>query len=594
MFKIKLIYSLLSFALLSGCNTSNANNNNQSQPTSNSETPTSSESQSQSDNNSSSEDFSSSEDVTSSDGSSSSQGQNLDNGVFVITTTNTYEMSYYEEEASYVYGFVYMMEGERFYVKDHGTPYGYTSLSPELSVFPGCHNDDDNRVVIESEGYYVAIYEPNEHLLAFERLGTAKNDDSYSVIINDHSSTMSKREIPLDSADFASLLEIFNVVQFDPGYADRINRDGLIMYYQTIVLEIGDLIQVKGNKSQAMSAKDASILASIPVDKNNDGLIRVTKNGMFNVCYFPGLGLITISYFTDSTKNYVTVENWEYEMTVTDGVAKYEGIILTQYERIRVLNTDNEFVDKIKEGDTCLYNSNGKAVILEDGVYNIYYDLTKKEISAEKATKKYAYYLGGCASSDGNFVVNENNDKEVVNKGAKITKNDYGFYVIEMDMGDYSYQMYYGLDESVSSEYAENYMSGTQQINKVNKAGIYDVYFNTETKLIRIVFVEDLPEGPLESAQINCESKFYKMEVNPEDENEFMYKGLTTTKAGAYMTFYDKNYGSIDGFTLSDDAGTQDCATMMSVLIYLKYQGTYNIYLNRTTKVVRIELVSQA
>ena len=594
MLKNKFIYALLSFALLTGCTTSNTNNNNnQNQSNSNSETPLSSETQTQSSENGSSEEFSSSEETTS-NSESSSQGQDLDNGVYVITTTNTYEMSYYESESSYVYGLIYMMEGERFYIKDHGTAYGYTSLSPELSVFPGCHTDDSNRMIIESEGYYVAIYEPNEHLVAFERLGSAKNDDSFSIIINEDSWTMNKREVPLDSEDFASLMEIFDVVQFDPGYAERINRDGLIMYYQTVVLEIGDLIQVKGNKSQAMSAKDASILASIPVDKNNDGLIRVTKNGMFNVCYFPGLGLITISYFTDSTKNYVTVANWEYEMTVSDGVAKYEGIILEQYERIRVLNTENEFVDKIKEGDTCLYSSDGKAYISTAGVYNIYYDLSKKEISAEKTTKDYAYYLGGCASSENNFVVNENNNKEVVNKGAKITKNDYGFYVMEMDMSDYSYQMYYGLDESVSSEYAENYTSGTQEINKVNKSGIYDVYFNTETKLIRLVFVEELPDGPLESAQINCESKFYKMVVNPEDENEFMYKGLVTTKAGAYMTFYDKNYGSIDGFTLSDDEETQDCATMLSVLVYLKYQGTYNIYLNRTTKVVRIEVVSKA
>ena len=84
------------------------------------------------------------------------------------------------------------------------------------------------------------------------------------------------------------------------------------------------------------------------------------------------------------------------------------------------------------------------------------------------------------------------------------------------------------------------------------------------------------------------------MTVNPEDENEFVYMGLETSQASAYMAFFDQNYGQIDGITLSEDEGTQDAAIASSVLFYLKYQGTYNLYLNRTTKVLTVELVSKA
>ena len=591
MLKKKLVCLFLSSFLLVGCNTSN--NTNQSsdnqKPSENQSSETSS--------NSESTPVSSSEE-SQPDSSDSSIEVVPSTGVYLVyNETFVYPMSYYAPEQSYVYGFTYMSVGNEIFVSDNGVKYGASSMTDEQSLFPGYHTSSDDEVVLESSGSYVFIYNQEEHLLAFERLGTIKEDESFSVVLNnDNSFSMGKNVIPVSEPSYSEFMQIFDATDNDDYYLDYIDENGLVMWNKTLVLETGDIVRVKGNMSAMMNGREASIVRSVPVELTNDGDIRVVKNGLYNVCYFPGLGIITMTYFTENDKYYVTTEEWAYDMTVNDeDIAVSDSIILYANQRVRILNANNEFVDNLKEGETNLFPVDGEVYVIEDGRYVFYYDIQNKEFYVEKQNAaSYVYYLGGCASNTGNFVVNEENTQEVVNRNVKITKNDYGFYVMEFDTSDYSYVTYYELDDSVSSEYAENVGSGNSLYNKVNKGGYYDVYFNTVTKLIRIVFIEELPDGPLEYAKFLCESTYYTMTVNPEDENEFVYMGLETSQASAYMAFFDQNYGQIDGITLSEDEGTQDAAIASSVLFYLKYQGTYNLYLNRTTKVLTVELVSKA
>lgn len=124
-----------------------------------------------------------------------------------------------------------------------------------------------------------------------------------------------------------------------------------------------------------------------------------------------------------------------------------------------------------------------------------------------------------------------------------------------------------------------------------DKAGTFTLHLNAETNVLSVTVVE-LDPVELTSATLTLKqgsSTRYTMTVNPENSAELCYNGVViTTLDGTYLSISDSSFSTLQDLTL--DEGSNDYGmVMMNMLIYPKQTGTYNVYLNKTTHVVRLE-----
>ena len=130
----------------------------------------------------------------------------------------------------------------------------------------------------------------------------------------------------------------------------------------------------------------------------------------------------------------------------------------------------------------------------------------------------------------------------------------------------------------------------------LNKAGTFNFKINMSTNVIFIEVVELDPEDqPVEltaARLIGAGGLSGRLTENPDNTNEICIKNITVTGATDpaspfYITFYYDDFSAaIEGVTL--DADSTQYATNYSTLFYIKSDGTYDFYLNKTSLVLRI------
>lgn len=132
-----------------------------------------------------------------------------------------------------------------------------------------------------------------------------------------------------------------------------------------------------------------------------------------------------------------------------------------------------------------------------------------------------------------------------------------------------------------------------------DKAGTFKLELNLNTKVLNIIVIEldqVTPPTELTGATMSGSGSFYaNMTTNPENSNELIKLNATLKASNSgtvYVAFYYPNTtDAIEGITLSEDSAS--IAASVSTLFYLTAgPGTYNFYLNKTTRVLRIEKVA--
>jgi hypothetical protein len=235
------------------------------------------------------------------------------------------------------------------------------------------------------------------------------------------------------------------------------------------------------------------------------------------------------------------------------------------------------------------------------GKFNLSYDtktgiLTIEVVELEEdggsengSIDDYLIFLSVVDYTNGNqtlyFTQNPDNENEVYVRVETMAANSYISVGVMEKGGDYSTTSYGTLADTDSS-IATNL---TAELINVKVAGPIDVYFNFETKTVKIVVVSGSTEETVlpKDIYISMMEKYAFIE-NPDNSDELCYLGLVLESYDDFrIRDTDNNY--ISDITLA--SGTTGVYTNGSSVM-VEADGTYNIYINKTTHEVRIVVVS--
>ena len=169
--------------------------------------------------------------------------------------------------------------------------------------------------------------------------------------------------------------------------------------------------------------------------------------------------------------------------------------------------------------------------------------------------------------------------------------DDY-FYMIS---SDYKY-LYASLGDTTSLEYAEEEkeMGEDIQIN-VKKAGIYKLIFDLDTLKFNLEYLSEI-ETPVYYTMKSCSiytinKKWVEMSVNPNNSEEFVINNFSL-EPGEMISFYNHVHTSNYKITLNETVKDK-YAYGEGTSAWLIVGGVYNIYVNKKTYEVNLELTSE-
>lgn len=169
-------------------------------------------------------------------------------------------------------------------------------------------------------------------------------------------------------------------------------------------------------------------------------------------------------------------------------------------------------------------------------------------------------------------------------------EDDY-FYMLSDDMRGW----YATLSDSNDSEYAEEELAeGDEYSINIIKEGIYTVVFDTETLKFDLVYKSEITT-PVYYTIKNCSiyseaTSWVEMSVNPANADEFVINNFSVT-AGKSISFYNNLHTSNYKVTLEESVNNK-IASVRKTIVTVNVGGNYNIYINRKTYVVRMELLN--
>ena len=169
----------------------------------------------------------------------------------------------------------------------------------------------------------------------------------------------------------------------------------------------------------------------------------------------------------------------------------------------------------------------------------------------------------------------------VVYNNISVSKNG---YVVFMDSN------YNLLSPTLDSSCDSTLVRVSSGLIYLNKTGVFNFKINMETNVFFIEVVSIDESAVSTPKYLSGKGGLFKTLVeNPLNSDEVYATDVNVTNVDDtfYMAFYDENYGAIDDISL--DASSAEYATLMSSsLIYVIQNGTYNIYINKTSHVVRL------
>ena len=166
--------------------------------------------------------------------------------------------------------------------------------------------------------------------------------------------------------------------------------------------------------------------------------------------------------------------------------------------------------------------------------------------------------------------------------------DDY-FFIVTDDYKD----LYASLGDSADLEYAEEEKEQGYDIQiNVKKAGIYKLTFDVKTLKFDMEYKAEITT-PVYYTIKNCSiysvaTSWVEMSVNPANADEFVINNFNVT-AGKSISFYNNLHTSNYKVTLEDSANNK-LASARKTDVAVNVGGYYNIYINRKTYVVRMEL----
>lgn len=549
-------------------------------------------------------------------------------GIVIEINGTQYPMiytAYPDETTTYIYGYVNFVVGDKFVIVDNvsGTVYDYDDLDEEyLWDTWDFHHGDNGEFVIDYACRYGIEFDYGGNKKIYINKTFAPLDGSSYELTFENTDAES---VELMQMQFETGSEAYEDLMWYYDHEDVVNKEdivsyinakGLYVYIVKLQLEEGTKFNIKN--LTANSTINAEHLVEVYTESGNitkDGdYVKVLKSGYYSIVYIPCFNSFMIEEMEAPADVYMYLDGEFIPLLKDDdGFVTYEGLVANT--NTNIMFTDNTYTTYLpitldSQTNTSIAHvmQSGSLSMLyfdKEGTYNLAYNVETGVLSitsvggdtdqggdneqgGSESIDDYIIFISVVDYTNGNQTLyptkNPNNPNEVYIRVETIAANSY-LSVSAMSKADYSSTTYGTLTETDASV-ATN-INATTICVKV--AGPIEVYFNFETKTVKIVAVSGSTEETVlpKDIYISTMEKYAFIE-NPDNSDELCYLGLVLESYDEFrIRDTDNNY--ISDITLA--SGTTGANTSGSSVM-VEADGTYNIYINKTTHEVRIVAVS--
>ena len=541
-------------------------------------------------------------------------------GIVIEINGEQYPMenvTYPDEINSYIYGYVYLEQGDEFVIIDNlnNIVYDYDDLDESyLWDTWDFHRGDDGEFVIDYATRYGIEFDYDGNKKIFiNKVFEPVDGNNYEIVFEDESMDsveLYEVNIPLTDEVSKELLWFITHEQImnNEDIVSYINEHGLYVYTDTIYLEAGVKFNLRNMTKDYIITSDR--LCEVYTSSDNltkDGdYVQILTSGYYMISYLPCFDgfMIEDSYVEETADLFMYLDGEYVPLTINeDNTVTYEGLVADTSTNISFISNNymNYYpitIDSNTDSSIAyVYESSGISLVFfnKAGTYDLTYNvetgvLTIIDQNPEEpgdSSVEYMYFLSVVNSSSGNqtlyFTRTPDENKEVVIKDATLDANCYiavGGVAVDGSGSTENYGALSDTDSSIAVSYGSLIL--------VKKSGKYDVYFNTETKTARLVLVGEIEVAPSVPKDIYIRyDNILTLEENPDNENELCYLGITV-EAWDEFKVRDEDRTYLSDITIVE---SPEGVVTNGTTITFQVGMTFNFYINKTTHEVRIVIV---
>ena len=541
-------------------------------------------------------------------------------GIVIEINGEQYPMgnvTYPNEINSYIYGYVYLEQGDEFVIIDNlnNIVYDYDDLDESyLWDTWDFHRGDDGEFVVDYATRYGIEFDYDGNKKIFiNKVFEPVDGNNYEIVFEDEtieSVPLTEINIPSNDETYEELLwyVIHEKVMNNEDIVSYINEHGLCVYTDTIYLETGVKFNLRNvTKDYVISSDKLTEAYTLNDNLTKEGdYVKILTSGYYEISYMPCVdGFMLMDSYVEETADLFMYLDGEYvPLTINeDNTVTYEGLVTDTSTNISFISNNymNYYpitIDSNTDSSIAyVYESSGISLVFfnKAGTYDLTYNvetgvLTIIDQNPEEpgdSSVEYMYFLSVVNSSSGNqtlyFTRTPNENKEVVIKDATLDANCYiavGGVAVDGSGSTENYGALSDTDSSIAVSYGSLIL--------VKKSGKYDVYFNTETKTARLVLVGEIEVTPSVPKDIYIRyDNILTLEENPDNENELCYLGITV-EAWDEFKVRDEDRTYLSDITIVE---SPEGVVTNGTTITFQVGMTFNFYINKTTHEVRIVIV---
>ena len=541
-------------------------------------------------------------------------------GIVIEINGEQYPMgnvTYPNEINSYIYGCVYLEQGDEFVIIDNlnNIVYDYDDLDESyLWDTWDFHCGNDGEFVIDYATRYGIEFDYDGNKKIFiNKVFKPVDGNNYEIVFEDESMDsveLYEVNIPLTDEVSKELLWFITheKIMNNEDIVSYINEHGLYVYTDTIYLEAGVKFNLRNMTKDYIITSDR--LCEVYTSSDNltkDGdYVQILTSGYYMISYLPCVdGFMIEDSYVEETADLFMYLDGEYVplMINEDNTVTYEGLVADTSTNISFISNNyiNYYpitIDSNTDSSIAyVYESNGISLVFfnKAGTYDLTYNvetgvLTIIDQNPEEpgdSSVEYMYFLSVVNSSSGNqtlyFTRTPDENKEVVIKDATLDANCYiavGGVAVDGSGSTENYGALSDTDSSIAVSYGSLIL--------VKQSGKYDVYFNTETKTVKLVLVGEIEVAPSVPKDIYIRyDNILTLEENPDNENELCYLGITV-EAWDEFKVRDEDRTYLSDITIVE---SPEGVVTNGTTITFQVGMTFNFYINKTTHEVRIVIV---
>lgn len=541
-------------------------------------------------------------------------------GIVIEINGTQYPMgnvTYPDEINSYIYGYVYLEQGDEFVIIDNlnNIVYDYDNLDESyLWDTWDFHRGDDGEFVIDYATRYGIEFDYDGNKKIFiNKVFEPVDGNNYEIVFEDEtieSVPLTQINIPSNDETYEELLwyVIHEKVMNNEDIVSYINEHGLYVYTDTIYLGAGVKFNLRNvTKDYVISSDKLTEVYTLNDNLTKEGdYVKILTSGYYEISYMPCVdGFMLMDSYVEETADLFMYLDGEYVLLTIneDNTVTYEGLVTATSTNISFISNNymNYYpitIDSNTDSSIAyVYESSGISLVFfnKAGTYDLTYNvetgvLTIIDQNPEEpgdSSVEYMYFLSVVNSSSGNqtlyFTRTPDENKEVVIKDTTLDANCYiavGGVAVDGSGSTENYGALSDTDSSIAVSYGSLIL--------VKKSGKYDVYFNTETKTARLVLVGEIEVAPSVPKDIYIRyDNILTLEENPDNENELCYLGITI-EAWDEFKVRDEDRTYLSDITIVE---SPEGVVTNGTTITFQVGMTFNFYINKTTHEVRIVIV---